>query len=102
MTVSALTRPGERDRLVNKVGEIDWIFCLTLCLIAGDGATMLFSIAGSSWMPGAAPLPPTPTDTSDTGGVPEAPTQIDPNAPAGTAPTPVQPIAQPATPVTPP
>jgi len=55
MTVSALTRPGERDRLVNKFGEIDWIFCLTLCLIAGAGALMLFSIAGSSWMPWAAP-----------------------------------------------
>jgi len=55
MTVSALTRPGERDRLIVKIGEIDWIFCLTLCLIAGAGATMLFSIAGSSWMPWAAP-----------------------------------------------
>jgi rod shape determining protein RodA len=55
MTVSALTRPGERDRLVVKIGEIDWIFCLTLCLIAGAGALMLFSIAGSSWTPWAAP-----------------------------------------------
>ena len=55
MTVSALTRPGERDRLINKFAQIDWIFCLTLCLIAGAGATMLFSIAGSSWMPWAAP-----------------------------------------------
>jgi len=53
MTVSALTRPGERDRVVNKFGEIDWIFCLTLCLIAGAGAVMLFSIAGSSWTPWA-------------------------------------------------
>ncbi len=55
MTVSALTRPGERDRVVNKFGEIDWIFCLTLCLIAGAGAVMLFSIAGSSWTPWALP-----------------------------------------------
>lgn len=55
MTVSALTRPGERDRLVNKFGEIDWIFCLAICLIAGAGAVMQFSIAGSSWMPWAAP-----------------------------------------------
>ena len=53
MTVSALTRPGERDRVVNKFGEIDWIFCLTLCLIAGAGSVMLFSIAGSSWNPWA-------------------------------------------------
>ncbi|WP_395672136.1 rod shape-determining protein RodA [Phenylobacterium sp.] len=54
MTVSALTRPGERDRLVVKLSEIDWIFCLTLCLISGAGAVMLFSIAGSSWDPWAA------------------------------------------------
>jgi rod shape determining protein RodA len=55
MTVSALTRPGERDRLIVKLGEIDWIFCLAITLIAGAGAIMLFSIAGSSWMPWAAP-----------------------------------------------
>jgi rod shape determining protein RodA len=55
MTVSALTRPGERDRLIVKLGEIDWIFCLTLALITGAGGVMLFSIAGSSWMPWAAP-----------------------------------------------
>jgi len=54
MTVSALTRPGERDRLVVKFGEIDWVFSLALFLIAGTGALMLFSIAGSSWEPWAA------------------------------------------------
>ena len=54
MTVSALTRPGERDRLIVKIGEVDWAFCLALCLIAGAGAVMLFSIAGSSWDPWAA------------------------------------------------
>jgi rod shape determining protein RodA len=55
MTVSALTRPGERDRAIVKFSEIDWFFCLLLCLIAGAGALMLFSIAGSSWTPWAAP-----------------------------------------------
>ena len=55
MTVSALTRPGERERPVIKLSEIDWFFCLVLCLIAGAGALMLFSIAGSSWTPWAAP-----------------------------------------------
>jgi rod shape determining protein RodA len=55
MTVSALTRPGERDRLIVKLGEIDWIFCLVLTLIAVAGALMQFSIAGSSWTPWAAP-----------------------------------------------
>jgi rod shape determining protein RodA len=55
MTVSALTRPGERDRLIVKFSEIDWIFCLALTLIAGAGAMMQFSIAGSAWMPWALP-----------------------------------------------
>jgi rod shape determining protein RodA len=55
MTVSALTRPGERDRLIVKFSEIDWIFCLVLTLIAVAGALMQFSIAGSSWTPWAAP-----------------------------------------------
>jgi len=54
MTVSALTRPGERDRLIVKLTEIDWVFVLVLSLIAGAGALMLFSIAGSSWEPWAA------------------------------------------------
>jgi rod shape determining protein RodA len=54
MTVSALTRPGERDRLIVKFGEIDWVFSLALFLIAGTGALMLFSIAVSSWEPWAA------------------------------------------------
>ena len=54
MTVSALTRPGERDRPIVKFSEIDWVFVLVLCLIAGAGALMLFSIAGSSWTPWAA------------------------------------------------
>ncbi len=53
MTVSALTRPGERDRPLVKLGEVDWIFALALCLIAGAGALMMFSIAGSSWEPWA-------------------------------------------------
>jgi rod shape determining protein RodA len=55
MTMSALTRPGERDRLVVKFSEIDWLFALALCLIAGAGALMMFSIAGSSWEPWAGP-----------------------------------------------
>jgi len=55
MTVSALTRPGERDRLIVKLAEIDWVFVLALSLIAGAGGLMLFSIAGSSWTPWAAP-----------------------------------------------
>ncbi|PTS87417.1 MULTISPECIES: rod shape-determining protein RodA [unclassified Caulobacter] len=55
MTLSGgLSRPGERDRPIIKFMEIDWTFCLVLCLIAGSGALMLFSIAGASWEPWAA------------------------------------------------
>ena len=54
MTVSALTRPGERDRPIIKFAEIDWLFCFVLTLIAGAGALMMFSIAGSNWQPWAA------------------------------------------------
>ncbi len=54
MTVSALTRPGERERLIVKLSELDWVFVMVLSLIAGAGALMLFSIAGSSWTPWAA------------------------------------------------
>ncbi len=55
MTASALTRPGERDRLIVKFSEIDWTFCLALCLIAGTGALIMFSAAELSWTPWAAP-----------------------------------------------
>jgi rod shape determining protein RodA len=54
MTASALTRPGERDRLIVKIGEIDWTFCFLVCLIAGIGGLMLYSIANASWTPWAA------------------------------------------------
>ncbi|QUD89989.1 rod shape-determining protein RodA [Phenylobacterium montanum] len=54
MTSSALTRPGERDRPVIKFGQIDWALTAILCLIAGAGGLMLYSIAGSSWEPWAA------------------------------------------------
>jgi len=55
MTMSGgLTRPGERDRVLVKFAEIDWTFCLALCLIAGAGGLMLFSVAGSAWTPWAA------------------------------------------------
>ncbi|MDP1616862.1 MAG: rod shape-determining protein RodA [Phenylobacterium sp.] len=55
MTMSALSRPGERDRLVVKFTQIDWTFAIALCLLAGTGALMMFSVAGSSWEPWAGP-----------------------------------------------
>ncbi|MFJ6023749.1 rod shape-determining protein RodA [Brevundimonas sp. NPDC092305] len=54
MTSSALTRPGERDRVSTKLGEIDWRLVGLLCVIAGVGAAMLYSIAGGHWQPWAA------------------------------------------------
>ncbi len=53
MTASAISRPGERDRLIVKLGQIDWLLCLLLSAIAGIGAVMLYSIAGGSWSPWA-------------------------------------------------
>jgi rod shape determining protein RodA len=53
MTASALTRPGQRNRLSEKVAEIDWRLSLLLCVIAGLGAMILYSAAGNSWGPWA-------------------------------------------------
>ena len=53
MTASALTRPGERDRLPVKIAQIDWNLVGLLCIIAGTGAAMLYSVAGGSWEPWA-------------------------------------------------
>ncbi|HUO21112.1 MAG TPA: rod shape-determining protein RodA [Caulobacteraceae bacterium] len=54
MTASALTRPGQRDRLIVKLGEIDWLFCALLTAIAGIGGLMLYSVANGAWEPWAA------------------------------------------------
>ncbi|MEO8811777.1 MAG: rod shape-determining protein RodA [Caulobacteraceae bacterium] len=53
MTASALTRAGERDRPIVKLGQIDWTFCLVLAGIAAVAGLMLYSIAGSSLSPWA-------------------------------------------------
>jgi rod shape determining protein RodA len=53
MTASALTRPGERDRLSTKIAELDWRLISLLCVIACIGAAMLYSIAGGHWQPWA-------------------------------------------------
>jgi len=54
MIASALSRPGERDRWIVKFGDVDWMLCALLCLIAGAGGLMLYSIDGSKWTPWAA------------------------------------------------
>jgi len=53
MTDSAISRPGERERLTVKLGEIDWVLAALLAAIAAVGALMLYSIAGGSWGPWA-------------------------------------------------
>ena len=53
MTASALTRPGERDRLSTKITELDWRLVAMLCLVAFAGTAMLYSIAGGDWQPWA-------------------------------------------------
>ena len=53
MTVSAIRGPGERERLVVKLTQIDWTLCLLLTAIAGIGVVMLYSIAGGAWSPWA-------------------------------------------------
>lgn len=53
MTASAISRPGERDRLPIKIGQIDWRLAGLLALIGGAGAMMLYSVAGESWAPWA-------------------------------------------------
>lgn len=54
MSFGGLTSRAERGRLIDKIAQIDGVFCLALILIAGAGALMMFSIAGSSWEPWAA------------------------------------------------
>ena len=54
MTASALTRPGERDRISTKITELDWRLVSLLCVVAAVGGAMLYSIAGGQWQPWAA------------------------------------------------
>lgn len=54
MTASALTQPGERDRLIVKLANIHWTLAVLLLSIAGAGGLMLYSVAGSSLQPWAA------------------------------------------------
>lgn len=54
MTGSALTRPGQRERLPVKLAEIDWRLVGLLCLVTGAGAMMLYSVGGGAWEPWAA------------------------------------------------
>ncbi|WP_409018509.1 rod shape-determining protein RodA [Brevundimonas vesicularis] len=53
MTASALTRPGERDRLSVKLAQLDWRVIILLTVLAGIGTAMLYSIAGQTWSPWA-------------------------------------------------
>jgi len=54
VTASALTRPGQRERLPVKLGQIDWRLAGLTAIIAGVGSMMLYSVAGGAWEPWAA------------------------------------------------
>ena len=54
MTASALTRPGERERLSTKLTQIDWRLVGLLAFLAGVGTMMLYSLGKLSWEPWAA------------------------------------------------
>jgi rod shape determining protein RodA len=54
MTVGVVSHPGERQRLIVRLGQVDWTFCLLLCALAGAGGAMLYSVAGGKWSPWAA------------------------------------------------
>jgi len=53
MSVGAITRPGERSSFGGKLAQIDWRLIGLLCVIAGVGALMLYSVGGLSWSPWA-------------------------------------------------
>ncbi|MGH7017831.1 MAG: FtsW/RodA/SpoVE family cell cycle protein, partial [Caulobacteraceae bacterium] len=53
--MTALTSPGERERVSVKLKSVDWSFCLCLAGLAGAGGAMLYSMDGSKWMPWAFP-----------------------------------------------
>src|SRR5690606_4698090 len=54
MTASALTRPGERERLSVKLSQFDWRLIILATIVAGVGALMLFSGGMQSWQAWAA------------------------------------------------
>jgi rod shape determining protein RodA len=54
VTASALTRPGERDRLPVKIGQIEWRLAGLLAIVAAAGSMMLYSLGGQAWQPWAA------------------------------------------------
>ncbi len=55
MSATALSRPGQRDRVSMKLPEIDWNLVALLSAVAGIGIAMLYSAAGGHWKPWAFP-----------------------------------------------
>ena len=53
-TGAAFTAPGERQRLIVRLGQIDWTYCAAITVIAAAGGAMLYSVAGGHWEPWAA------------------------------------------------
>ena len=53
MSVTALSRPGERTRVSAMLPTVSWNLVLLLSAVAAIGVAMLFSAAGGSWKPWA-------------------------------------------------
>ena len=51
---AAFTAPGERQRLIVRLAQIDWTYCVAISVIAAAGGAMLYSVAGGKWSPWAA------------------------------------------------
>ncbi|HEY1427817.1 MAG TPA: rod shape-determining protein RodA, partial [Caulobacteraceae bacterium] len=52
-TGAAFTAPGERQRLIVRLAQVDWALCAAITVIAIAGGAMLYSVAGGEWHPWA-------------------------------------------------
>ena len=53
MSATAISRPGERQRLSSMLPRIDWNLVVLLSAVSAIGVAMLYSAAGSAWKPWA-------------------------------------------------
>ena len=53
MSATAISRPGERQRVSSMLPRIDWNLVLLISAVSAIGVAMLYSAAGSSWKPWA-------------------------------------------------
>ena len=53
MSATAISRPGERQRVSSMLPRIDWNLVVLLSAVSAIGVAMLYSAAGSAWKPWA-------------------------------------------------